>query len=350
MGMNHSVTREKILEALKEIWDPELKRDIVALGLVREIRVETGGAFVHLERTGGTQAAGENIKAEVRKKLEGLEGAREVTVQLSVVSGAGAGAKFASKAPLPGVRHVVAVASGKGGVGKSTVAVNLALALAKAGARVGLMDADIYGPNVPLMLGVDPKAKPRVNDKNKILPIEAWGIRMISMGVLVPAEKPMIWRGPMLHSAVKQFLQEVDWGELDFLLVDLPPGTGDVQLSLVQSVPLAGAVMVTTPQEVALMDVRKGIAMFQTTGVPILGIVENMTGEVFGRGGGEAAAREFKVPFLGDIPLDRPVRECGDLGKPIVLSAPDSPAAKAFLKAAELLQKKLSPEIAGTRR
>jgi ATP-binding protein involved in chromosome partitioning len=230
------------------------------------------------------------------------------------------------------------VASGKGGVGKTTAAVNLALALLKRGARVGLMDGDIYGPNVPLMLGVSSEIRPSVDDQEKLIPIEAQGLKMISMGVLVPADQPMIWRGPMLHSAVTQFVQKVNWGELDFLLVDLPPGTGDVQLSLAQVVPLAGAVIVTTPQEVALMDVRKGVAMFRKTNVPILGVIENMTGEIFGHGGGRKAAEQFGVPFLGEIPLDKRVRENGDQGRPIVLSHPDSEAAQGFIQAAILIE------------
>jgi ATP-binding protein involved in chromosome partitioning len=239
--------------------------------------------------------------------------------------------------PIPGIGRIIAVASGKGGVGKSTVTVNLALALASAGFKVGVMDGDIYGPNIPLMFGLPASFRPPVSENKKFLPAEAHGIRIISMGMLVGADQAMIWRGPMLHKAVSQFLHEVSWGELDYLLIDLPPGTGDVQLSLVQKVLLTGAVMVTTPQEVALMDVRKGIAMFRKTHVRILGVIENMTGSVFGSGGGKKIADEAEVPLLGSIPLDSGVREGGDEGHPVVFSRPDTEAAGAFQKAAEAL-------------
>ena len=335
-----TATKEQVLETLKKVQDPELKRDIVSLGMLREVGVEGGNVFVRLEMAGGSAPVRETLKEKVRASVAAVEGVRDVTVQISTP--ARKGPAFASKLPIPGIRHVIAVASGKGGVGKTTAAVNLSLALARSGQKVGLMDGDIYGPNVPLMLGIPPETRPRVTENDKILPLEAMGIRMISMGVLVPPDQPMVWRGPMLHSAVTQFLQKVDWGELDYLLVDLPPGTGDVQLSLVQTVPLSGAVIVTTPQEVALMDVRKGIAMFRKTEVPILGVLENMTGDVFGRGGGEKAAREFQAPYLGEIPLDGRVREGGDAGKPIVIAEPGSPAAKSFMKAAALLHESMS--------
>ena len=331
------LTKEQILSVLKRIQDPELKRDIVSLGMVRDIDIQPQGLTVHLNSASTPPTVIEAIKAGIRKELSLVEGVKNVAVQVSRPA-AQAGAPFIRQQSLPGIRDVVAVASGKGGVGKTTVAVNLALALSKRGNRVGLMDGDIYGPNVPLMLGVSSDIRPNVNTEEKMIPIEVQGIKMISMGVLVPADQPMVWRGPMLHSAVTQFLQKVDWGELDFLLVDLPPGTGDVQLSLVQSAPLSGAVIVTTPQEVALMDVRKGIAMFRKTEVPILGIIENMTGEIFGKGGGRKAALQYEVPFLGEIHLDGRIREGGDIGKPIVFSNPDSPGAQSFMKAAEMLE------------
>lgn len=331
--------KDKIIAVLKDIQDPQLKRDLVSLGMVKEVHTERNTAYVRLETAAPLGKVQDVLKEEIQRKVGALEGLEEVEVQFTRAPGRGA--VFAAKQPLPGVRNVIAVASGKGGVGKSTVTVNLAVALAREGKRVGLMDGDIYGPNIPLMLGVPSEARPLVNNEEKMIPIPAQGIRMISMGVLMPPDQPVVWRGPMLHSAVTQFLQKVDWGELDYLLVDLPPGTGDVQLSLAQSVPLSGAVMVTTPQEVALMDVRKGIAMFQKTEVPILGVIENMTGEVFGKGGGRRAAEKWGVPFLGEIPLDKRVREGGDEGKPVAAAFPEIPAAKEFHKiAAKLMEMK----------
>lgn len=239
--------------------------------------------------------------------------------------------------PIPGVKHVLAVSSGKGGVGKSTVTANLSVALALTGARVGLMDADIYGPNIPTMMGVT-QAPEKV--ENKIIPAEGHGVKVMSMGFFVPEETPVVWRGPMVHSAIQQFFRDVVWGELDYLLIDLPPGTGDVQLTLAQLVPLTGAITVTTPQEIALQDVRKGIVMFQKVNVPILGVIENMSfyvcghcgerSEIFSHGGGEKAARKFDVPFLGGIPLDPEIRKGGDDGRPIVVADPSSPQAEAF--------------------
>lgn len=333
--MSVELNREKITEILKTVLDPELNRDVVSLGMVKEVGVDKDLVFIHLEVTSPNQNVHDQIKSRVKEKISCLSGVKEVTVQVS--RPAQRSTAFSPKSALPGVQHIIAVASGKGGVGKSTVAVNLALALSKAGQKVGLMDGDIYGPNIPIMLGISHDTKPHVNEQEKIIPLEAHGIKTISMGVLVAPDQPMIWRGPMLHSAVTQFLQKVAWGELDILLIDLPPGTGDVHLSLVQTVPLSGAVIVTTPQEVALLDVRKGIAMFRKTEVPILGVIENMTGDVFGHGGGKKAAEQFQVPYLGEIPLDQKVREDGDAGKPIVTAHPESAPAKAFKKAAESL-------------
>ena len=251
----------------------------------------------------------------------------------------------AEDALLPGVKHVIAVASGKGGVGKSTVSANVSVALAQTGARVGLMDADIYGPNIPMMMGVP---EPPKKEGDKIKPAEAHGVKVMSMGFFVPEETAIVWRGPMVHTAIQQFFRDVLWGDLDYLLVDLPPGTGDAQLSLSQIVPLTGVVTVTTPQEVALYDVRKGLMMFKKVNVPLLGVIENMSffvckrcgerTEIFSFAGGERAAQKFEIPFLGRIPLDPAIREGGDTGMPIVASDPESPLTLAFQGAAEALQ------------
>jgi len=245
---------------------------------------------------------------------------------------------------LPGVKHIIAVSSGKGGVGKSTVTVNLSVALKQLGYAVGLMDADIYGPNIPTMIGV---SKEPVKEGEKILPAEGQGVKVISMGFFVPEDTPVVWRGPMVHSAIQQFFRDVVWGELDYLLIDLPPGTGDVPLTLSQLVPLTGAITVTTPQEVALQDVRKGMMMFKKVNVPLLGVIENMSyfvcghcgerTEIFSTGGGERAAQKFEIPFLGRIPIDPSIREGGDMGTPIVSNNPTSPQASAFLQIAQTL-------------
>ncbi len=266
------------------------------------------------------------------------------------------GSPDAKEALLPGVKHIIAVASGKGGVGKSTVSTNLAVALAQTGEKVGLMDADIYGPNIPMMMGVP---EPPGKEGDKIKPAEAHGVKIISMGFFVPEDTAIVWRGPMVHTAIQQFFRDVLWGELDYLLIDLPPGTGDAQLSVSQIVPLAGVVTVTTPQEVALFDVRKGIMMFKKVNVPLLGIIENMSffvcghcGErtdIFSSAGGERAAQKFDIPFLGHIPLDPAIRECGDAGTPLVVADPDSPQTKAFQAAAEALKQRVREVTSATK-
>jgi ATP-binding protein involved in chromosome partitioning len=255
---------------------------------------------------------------------------------------------------LPGVKYIVAVSSGKGGVGKSTVATNLAVVLSQSGVTVGLMDADIYGPNIPMMMGVP---EPPGKEDGKILPAEAHGVKIISMAFFVPEETAVVWRGPMVHTALLQFFRDVEWGELDYLLIDLPPGTGDAQLSMSQMVPMTGAISVTTPQEVALYDVRKGLRMFQKVNVPLLGIIENMSffvcghcgerTEIFSFGGGERAAKKFDIPFLGRIPLDPAIREGGDAGIPIVVANPDSPQSKAFVEIAAALRNQIESKAGG---
>lgn len=346
-----TLTKDEILTALRAVQDPDLHRDIVSLGMVKGVEMEGGRVSVHVELTTPACPLKEQIKEEVKRIVSNLDGVKEVSVLMtSNVRPAPPG--LSSRGVLPGIKNVIAVASGKGGVGKSTVSVNLAVALAQSGAQVGLMDGDIYGPNVPLMLGISPDRKPGVTEDEKLIPIEAYGLKIISMGVLVPPESPMVWRGPMLHSAVTQFLQKVAWGELDYLMVDLPPGTGDVQLSLVQTVAVTGAVIVTTPQEVALMDARKAIAMFQKTNVPIFGIVENMSAfvcphciqetPIFGHGGGRKVAEKLGFPFLGEVPIDLRVREGGDAGEPVVARYPDSPASKQFVAVAGVLAQQVS--------
>jgi len=344
------LTKERILESIKVVKDPDLHRDIVSLGMVKDVKIDGGKVSVQVELTTPACPLKEQIKQDVQKAVGGLEGVQEVSVQMS--SNVRQGPVLSTQGTPAGIRNVIAVASGKGGVGKTTVCVNLAVALARTGARVGLMDGDIYGPNVPLMLGIPKDARPSVTPDERLNPIEAYGLKTISMGLLVAPETPMVWRGPMLHSAVTQFLQKVDWGELDYLFVDLPPGTGDVQLSLVQTVSVTGAVIVTTPQEVALMDVRKGIAMFQKTNVPILGIVENMSSficphcrqetSIFSNGGGKEASEKLGVPFLGEIPIDPRIREGADAGRPVVITQPDSEAAKQFVQVAGILAQQVS--------
>jgi len=334
----NKITREKILECLKRVEEPVLNEDIVSLGLVREIEVEKNHAFIHLESSAEDPCSQEKLRLAIVRGVQGV-GASGCEVHFS--GKPKGGASSSALHPIPGVKHVIAVASGKGGVGKSTVAVNLALALKQLGAKVGLMDADIYGPNIPIMLGISPEKRPEGNAQEKILPLEAHGVKAISIGFFANPEQPVIWRGPLLHKTLEQFLHRVDWGELDYLVVDLPPGTGDVQLSLSQWVSLSGAVVVTTPQEVALSDVRKAVNMFRQLEIPILGVVENMTGAIFGKGGGKKMAEMFQIPFLGDIPLEIQVRECGDSGLPVVIGHPKSPTSERFVKIAEAVRKVL---------
>ena len=349
----NKITREKILECLKQVQEPVLKEDIVSLGLVREIEIDKNHVFLHLESSIEDPCLQEKLRVAVVGAVQ-VAGASGCDVHFSGPSEKQDGARPFSQGgepkcgastetihPIPGVKHVIAVASGKGGVGKSTVAVNLALALKTLGARVGLLDADIYGPNIPIMLGLSPEKRPEVNAQEKICPLEAHGVKAISIGFFANPEQPVIWRGPLLHKTMEQFLHRVDWGELDYLVVDLPPGTGDVQLSLSQWVSLSGAVVVTTPQEVALSDVRKAVNMFRQLEVRILGVVENMTGAIFGKGGGEKMAEIFQIPFLGDIPLEAQIRECGDSGLPVVIGHPKSPISERFMKIAEVVRKAL---------
>lgn len=346
----NQISPENVLVALRQIEDPDLHKDIVTLGFIKDLQIEGGDVSFRIVLTTPACPVKDQMQTAAEELVGALPGVARVSVTMDaeVPKGRGLGEKVA----VSGVRNIVAVSSGKGGVGKSTVAVNLAVSLAIDGARVGLMDADVYGPNVPLMLGVG-RLRPDV-EGNKLIPLEAHGVRLMSMAVLKPGDEPMIVRGPILHGLVRQFLTDVKWGELDYLIVDMPPGTGDVQLSLAQLVPVQGAVMVTTPQEVALADVRRALRMFETVSVPILGVVENMsyfvapdTGvryNIFGEGGGERLADDYGVPFLGQIPLGIDVREGGDSGMPVVIAHPESPQAVAFRRMAEEVARQVSIE------
>lgn len=340
------LTQESIIEALRSVNDPELHRDLVSLNMVKDVQVEDGVARVTIELTTPACPLKGRIGADVRAALAKLPGFRDAVVEFT----ANTARRAAVRGDLtPGIRNIIAVGSGKGGVGKSTTSLNLAVALNEAGARVGLLDADIYGPNLPSMMGIT--AQPRVVD-DKIIPVERFGVRMISMGLLVPEGQPIVWRGPMLNNALRQFLGDVAWGELDYLIVDLPPGTGDVQISLVQLVQVTGAVIVTTPQTVSLMDARKALEMFHLTNTPVLGIVENMSyflcpscgerHEIFSHGGGEAAARELGIPFLGAIPLGIAVREGGDKGIPVTVSHPEAEQSQRFMEIVRTLAGSIS--------
>lgn len=344
------INEQIILDALRQIKDPDLHKDIVTLGFIKDLKIEDGAVSFRIVLTTPACPVKAEMESAARELVGGLPGVSsvKVTMDAEVPKGRGLG----DKVSVPGVRNIIAVSSGKGGVGKSTVAVNLAVALTLDGARVGLMDADVYGPNVPIMLGVS-EARPEV-DVNKLIPIEAYGVKLMSMAVLQPGDKPMIVRGPILHGLVKQFLSDVKWGELDYLIVDMPPGTGDVQLSLAQLVPVQGAVLVTTPQDVAIADVRRALRMFETVAIPVLGVIENMsyfiapdTGnryDIFGTGGGQKLADIYNVPFLGSVPLGIEVREGGDRGVPVVVGQPDSPQAQAFRHVAEEVARQVSIE------
>ena len=344
------LTLEDIRNALKAVKYPGYSRDIVSFGLVKDISIEGGAVSVSLRLTSPNPDAAEQIKTDAERVLKKLPGVNHIQVEvLQPVAGQGApGSPFANQGKITGVKRVVAVASGKGGVGKSTVSVNLACALKHLGARVGLLDCDIYGPSIPLMMGVH--ERPTVSEAERLVPPTGHGVKVMSIGLLLTDEQPVIWRGPMIAKTIQQFLFAVEWGELDWLLVDLPPGTGDAQLSLCQTVPLDGGVVITTPQLASLGVVRKGIAMFSKVNVPILGIVENMSYftapngervEIFGHGGGQEEAARQNLSFLGEVPIFTEIREAGDRGMPVVVSAPNHPAGKAFIQIAEALREKL---------
>ncbi len=370
------VTEAQVLDALRKIQDPDLGRDIVSLDFVKNLNIEGGNVSFTIELTTPACPVKEMFKTQATEHVSAIEGVESVTVEMTAK--VAASNPFDAQKAIPGIKNIVAVSSGKGGVGKSTVAVNLACALAQTGASVGIMDADVHGPNIPLMLGAS--GNPEIVDQ-KIQPKTAHGLKLMSIALLVDEDKPVIWRGPMLHSAIKQFLTDVAWGELDYLVVDLPPGTGDAQLSLAQQAHLMGAVIVTTPQDVSVLDVKKAVNMFTQVKVPVLGVVENMAGlsvsgsvscagegstvtiagpdgpqeaktdaqgkfecvlDVFGSGGGDLIAEKFGLPVLGRIPLDPAVRKGGDSGLPVTIGQPESMIADRFAQIAGQLAMQVS--------
>jgi ATP-binding protein involved in chromosome partitioning len=342
-----SITEEMVRDALRAVKDPDLHKDIVTLNMIRDIKICGGIISFRFVLTTPACPVRDQLKFEAEKRVREIPGVELVEIKMEAEVPKARG--VIDKTEVEGIKHIIAVSSGKGGVGKSTVAVNLAVSLARMGALTGILDTDVYGPNVPIMMGG--KDMPMVRGNNIVPPVYH-GVKTMSIGLLNPGDKAVVWRGPMLHSAVSQFLRQVDWGELDYLIVDMPPGTGDVQLSLAQMVSLAGAVLVTTPQEVALGDVRKAYNMFEQLHVPVLGVVENMSyfecpndGAkffIFGNGGGEALAERFDLPFLGAIPIAINIREGGDLGIPVVISQPDGPQANAFQNVAQNVAAQIS--------
>ena len=371
----NQITEQQVLEALKTVEEPERQTDIVSLGMVSGLVVKDGNVGFAIEVDPRKGAEMEPLRKAAEKAVEALAGVLSVTAVLTAHSESPAGAPQQSPQPaqqpgagprqgpgqqqalVPGVKAIVAVASGKGGVGKSTCATNIALGLTRLGLAVGLLDADIYGPSQPRMLGIG--GRPTTTDGKTLKPMENYGVRCMSMGFLVAEDTPMIWRGPMVQSALQQMLRDVEWGELDVLIVDMPPGTGDAQLTMAQQVPLSGAVIISTPQDIALLDARKGLNMFRQVDVPVLGIVENMSyfscpscghvSHVFSHGGARKVADQLGMEFLGEVPLDLAIRETSDGGQPIVISQPESPHAEAFMAIAKRVAEKVAPGSGTTR-
>jgi ATP-binding protein involved in chromosome partitioning len=346
------MTEDQIRQTLSAVKYPGFTRDIVSFGLIKNIKIEGDDVMVQMALTTADARVPQQIKSESEHALAAVPGIGKVSVRVDIHAPAGmpgqAGTQAAlSQTQIEGVKHVIAVASGKGGVGKSTVAANLAVALKETGAAVGLCDCDLYGPSVALMFGTS--ERPYASEDNRILPIDKYGLRLMSMGFLLDDASPAILRGPMVTKYTQQFLRQVDWGDLDYLVLDLPPGTGDIQLTIVQTITLSGAIVVTTPQEVALIDARKASSMFHKVNVPVLGLVENMSYflcpsdnqryDIFGSGGGQREAERLKVPLLGQIPIDIPTREAGDRGCPVVLAEPKSAVSQAFREVAEQVRK-----------
>lgn len=347
-----AITKEQVKDALSNVIDPDLGKDIVSLNMVKDIIIQEKYVSFTVELTTPAcpmkdqiQRACENAVKEMVDKDAVLDVNMESNVSKNRTQGQG------DQELLPGVKNIIAVASGKGGVGKSTVAANLAAGLARTGAKVGLLDTDIYGPSIPTMFDVH--ERPNITTKKKLIPIEKYGVKLLSMGFLVDTDQAMVWRGPMVTSAVKQFMQDAEWGELDYMVLDLPPGTGDIQLTIVQTVPLTGAVIVSTPQNVALDDARKGVAMFKKVNVPVLGMIENMAYftppelpdkkyYIFGQSGARKLAEKMGTTFLGEIPIEQGLRESGDNGKPIVLDEISSPSSQAFVEISNRVAQQIS--------
>ena len=351
--MLNTLSAESVLEVLKPVQDPELRKSLVELNMIRNVKIEEGNVRFTLVLTTPACPLRQFIVEDCERAIKTLPGVNKIDVEVTAETPQQK--SLPDRTGIDGVKNIIAISSGKGGVGKSSVAVNVAVALAHLGAKVGLIDADIYGPNAPTMLGLEGAGvNVRQSPQGEILePAFNHGVKLVSMGFLIDKDQPVIWRGPMLNGVIRQFLYQVQWGDLDYLIVDMPPGTGDAQLTMAQAVPMAGAVIVTTPQTVALLDSRRGLKMFQQLNVPVLGIVENMSYfippdlpdrqyDIFGSAGGEKTATELDVPLLGCVPLEIPLREGGDRGVPIVLADPDSASAKALIAIAQQIAARVS--------
>ena len=342
---NDNITNEMVINALSGVMDPELHQDLVTLKMVKDVVVNGGEISFTIELTTPACPLRNKIESDARQAVAALKGVTAVNINMSArVQSSGK----SDSGQDHKIKNVVAIASGKGGVGKTTLAVNIAVSLAQTGACVGLLDADIYGPNIPIMMGVNQQP---TADGDKLKPIEAFGVKLMSIGFLVEPGMPIIWRGPLLHKAIEQFINDVAWGELDYLIIDMPPGTGDVQISLAQTINLSGGVIVTLPQQVSVDDAMRGLEIFNKLNVPVLGVVENMSYlelpdgsrmDIFGEGGGVRMAEDANVPFIGSIPLDAGVRQGGDQGEPVVISDPDTASAKAMRSIAQIIAAKLS--------
>ena len=357
--MAPTVTQQQVLDALKSVRFPGLSRDIVSFGFVHDLKIDEGNVKLTIRFQTENPSVGQQLARDAEAAVKGVDGVREVDIHVDIVARTGSASSASGggqKGMLENVRYKVAVASGKGGVGKSTVSTNLALSLHALGYKVGLLDADIYGPSQQMMLGIE--GRPQIDEADeKIIPMQNHGVKTMSLGLITDPDTPVIWRGPMVMKALDQFLTDVKWGTLDFMIIDLPPGTGDAQLTITQKVPLTGAVVVTTPQDVALIDARKGLAMFRKVNVPVLGIIENMSyficrhcgerEEIFGHGGGKKTAEMLGVPFLGEVPIDPKVVVGGDSGEPIVVLEPSSPAAEAFRELARRVVKQVESGVPG---
>jgi len=381
MAKTNNITEVAVLEALSTVMDPELNKDLVSAGMIKDITIDGANVAFTLELTSGGCPLKKELEDAARKAVSEIAGVGEIKINMTARSqghghdhghdhaggGCGSGGGHShgdhgdrskglpKKEPIKGIKHTIAVASGKGGVGKSTVSVNLALSLAKSGATVGLLDIDIYGPSIPMMMGV--KDELEITEEKKLVPLVKDGLKLMSVGFMIDDDTPLIWRGPMVMKLIEQFLRGVNWGELDYLVIDMPPGTGDAQLTLVQNIPLSGAVIVTTPQDVALIDARRALQMFSQVEVPVLGIVENMstfccphcnkTTDIFSSGGGKTTADRYEVELLGKLPLDLKIREGGDAGRPIATAEPDSKEAKTFMDIAQKIAGKIESLVAG---